>query len=47
MQAKQTTIWTWAQQAYMFFDKVKDVWHLKMASCNSPCIKLATYKLRL
>jgi len=28
-------------------DKVKDVWQFKIASCDSPCIELATYKFSL
>ena len=47
VQAKQMSVWTklrWAQWAYMVFDKIEDVWQLaKMASCDSPSVKLATY----
>jgi len=31
----------------MVFDKVADVWQFKMASFDSPYVKLATYKFRL
>ena len=50
MQAKQTTPWVksrWAQWASIVFDKVELVWQFKMAFYDSPCIKLATYKLNL
>ena len=32
---------------YVFFDKVEDIWLFEMVSCDSPCIKLATYRLSL